>query len=183
MSRSLSFFPFAKHQYRGCVAAVARDGEHDCPKTAQRPPQRKTPTRTDEFDERIWNATQTRRRFMRPPLPPRRLTKTGGNAELRKREGKILLKKWAKNAVVRRVGLLATVGGDVTADFRISKTSCKGIRTYWDFTKGTRGCLGNLLLLSYRVYRRTAGRNIQAIGVVNTVFLLSQLFFTGNCGT
>ena len=46
------------------------------------------------------------------------------------------------------------------------------------------GCLGNLLLLSYfSAIEEPAGRNIQAIGVVNTVFLLSQLFFTGNCGS
>ena len=45
------------------------------------------------------------------------------------------------------------------------------------------GCLGNMLLLSYfSAIDEPAGRNIQAIGVVNTVFLLSQLFFTGNCG-
>ena len=46
------------------------------------------------------------------------------------------------------------------------------------------GCLGNLLLLSYfSAIDEPAGRNIQAIGVVNTVFLLSQLIFTGNCGS
>jgi hypothetical protein len=45
------------------------------------------------------------------------------------------------------------------------------------------GALGNLLLLSYfSAIEEPAGRNIQAIGVVNTSFLLSQLYFTGNCG-
>ena len=45
------------------------------------------------------------------------------------------------------------------------------------------GALGNLLLLSYfSSIDELAGRNIQAIGVVNTCFLLSQLYFTGNCG-
>ena len=202
MSLSLSLSsPFAKHQYRGCVAAVARDfGERRRYRKHQHHPLPEGKRRREQI--LICNGRILERRRVKTTTTvyakvttssssssssSENVGETTQSLNVNAKRGKILLEKWSQKtqsfAELATVPLLAVTLPQILLNQQNIVQGNSHLLAGISYEGYACGCLGNLLLLSYfSAIDEPAGRNIQAIGVVNTVFLLSQLFFTGNCG-